>query len=404
MKVEQSSDSRLSQNEERSSKTDILVDGSAMEGKIGDVLTAINSMKDDVKHANDSINRAKTFFINLAIAFGQSESFFIDTESKVKMLEDKIGGMEEALKQLGSCSIKSEEELEKEIDAAFEKGKKFAVDELSAMLLRKEEQVRSECNAALFKFQEEARLARESAVEKAKQDTRKELEASVVKSMEESSRQLQHLKMLTAAMTLNDCSTASPITATTVYKSENAIVPYVKGDDLSLSFETICAELHRHTNNYLATLNHEYRVEISAVSNMVKFHKLLHSLLSSSTREMQAVEAQEIINGIFLKDDHNIAPTTVIALKKAISLIGPGHIEYRDLLRLLINYNVGINEQVKLAGYVDSSALVDLLQTAIERQTEARKILHGWEFKVDGSGGKFLMNPILHLVLPPPGA
>jgi len=146
----------------------------------------------------------------------------------------------------------------------------------------------------------------------------------------------------------------------------------------------MCDELSRHTAGYLRTLNNAYRIEISSVSNMFKVHRQLYTFLFG-TNELGESEAQAIIDALVFKQGTQIAPATILSVKKAFLQLGL-HIailEYRSLPTFLSSCNAAFDEAITKDGSLDGSHSVQLVQTALERQTVARGYLHGWEAKAD---------------------
>jgi hypothetical protein len=307
-----------------------------MEGKIKDVEIAIKLMKDDIKRANSSIQQVR--------------SVFNDTETKFKMMENNVSTLEDILKHINVFAIESEQNIQKEIDAAFDKGKQWAIKELSDTITKDQNDARNEYNAALIKT---------------KEDTIQELAFALTK-----------VHVFNTNGKPDDTFTTSTQLSTA----------QVSEADCSTSFETICEELLRHTAGYLRTLNNEYRVEISNVSHMLNIYQPLQSFLfGNSTNEFGKSEAQNIINGLVFKEGTEIAPTTIIILQKAFRLLGAGQfsLEYRALLNFLTSCNAEFKELIATAGYMSDSQLIKLVQTALERQIMARGYLHGWEQKAD---------------------
>jgi len=111
---------------------------------------------------------------------------------------------------------------------------------------------------------------------------------------------------------------------------------------------------------------------------MIKYHRVLYAFLFETT-EFGTSEAQDIIAALG-KEGTTIAPTTVLAVKKAFRLLGEGQflLEYRALARFLTSCDVALRESKAAVGYVGDDALVDLVKTALERQRIATGILHNW--------------------------
>ena len=325
-----------------------------MEDKVRAMQTAFDTMTDDMKGASGLLYDVK--------------SLVQDLETRMKSMENNLKDLEAASKHLNTVAIESEQNKQREIDAAFDKGKQFAVTELSESIRKDRDDARNEFNAAFIKIKEEARMEMEAAVIKAKEDTIKELTFALAKS-----------------------KIPVPIN----HKAENAVttqLPTMRPSeaDCSTSFGTICEELIRHTASYLRTLNHEYRVEISNVSGMLTIHELLYSFLfGKTTDEFGKSDAQDIIKGLVFKEGIEISPTTITVLHKAFRLLGPGQfsIEYRALPKFLVSCDTEFKGIIAKAGYMTDDHLVKLVQTALERQIVARGYLHGWEDKVDATGG-----------------
>lgn len=329
-----------------------------MESKIRDVDNALNLIKDDVKRTGGSIQEVQGILAKMV--------------SGVATIENNMLVAEDALKHLNALSLKSKEDSQKEIDEAFDKGKEFAIKELSDTIM---------------KNQDDERIAYNKAVAQAKEEARVELEAAVVKAREAT------IKELTLAITNFNVSRATFYSTPEVkqeVKQENIVNAAhlltrdsFKVDSLT-SFVTICDELIRHTTGYLRTLNNAYRIEISGVSNMFKVHRQLYSFLFGPNG-MENSEAQAIIDALVFKEGTQIVPATLLAVKKAFLQLGPdiAVIEYRSLPTFLSSCSAAFNEIITRDGSLDGSQSVQLVQTALERQTAARGYLHGWETKVD---------------------
>lgn len=131
--------------------------------------------------------------------------------------------------------------------------------DLIATLIKERDADRAEFEAVIKKTKDEAKEEIEAAIAQAKKDAIAELDAETIKNREEVQKQLVSLQQL--GNMFSQKSKASEEMSVTTFTSQP-----VSEAESSTSFEAICDELLQHTDNYLRTLNLEYRVDINAVS------------------------------------------------------------------------------------------------------------------------------------------